>query len=64
MDAQCNGKRPIMLQMALSSDRSAFKAFLDLDEAEQDKVIVAAGSVNGVMEMRKFVSDIGNVKAK
>ena len=64
MDVQCNGKMPIMLQMAFSSDRDAFKAFLNLDDAEQDRVIIAAGSVNGVMEMRRFVSDIGNVKTK
>ena len=42
MDARCNGKMPIMLQMAFSSDRDAFKAFLNLDDAEQDRVIITA----------------------
>ena len=36
MEIKDNFKMPVLLQMALSTDISAFKAFLEMEDMEQD----------------------------
>ena len=64
MDARDENKMPILFQMAISSDYDALKAFLDMNDKEQDRIVSASREIKGVREMKTFVSSIGYVKEK
>ena len=64
MEIKDNFKMPVLLQMALSTDISAFKAFLEMEDIEQDKILKASMKIKNAREMQGFVSNISNVNAK
>ena len=64
MEIKDNFKMPVLLQMALSTDISAFKAFLEMEDMEQDKILKASMKIKNAREMQGFVSNISNVNAK
>ena len=57
-------KMPVLFQMALSSDVSAFRTFLNMDDGEQDRIVKASMKIKNAREMQGFVSNISNVNAK
>ncbi|MBR7101340.1 MAG: hypothetical protein IKC74_03530 [Clostridia bacterium] len=64
MEIKDNFKMPVLLQMALSTDISAFKAFLEMEDIEQDKILKASMKIKNAREMQGFVSNIPNVMSK
>ena len=50
---------PISFQMALAHNISSMKAFLNMPNDEQDRIINHAKNVKNVREMNNFVNKIG-----
>ena len=50
---------PISFQMALAHNRASMKAFLNMPNDEQDKIIAQSKNVKNVREMNNFVNNIG-----